>query len=122
MTLQGNRMKIPGVRFAIDVDLPAGCSGQLAGIAQCLELLLPDIQKIAEGGREARWRFDVDDTRTVVRMQPVETRTVRGNPDICRHRGGGAIDIDGHMCVDMSATLLRTDTGDLIYWGIRCVG
>src|SRR6266849_6672046 len=115
-------MKIPAKRLSIDVDLPAGCSGQLAGIPHLLEFLLPDIKEVAEGGRGATRRFNVDNTGTVVGVQPVETRAVRGNPDIRRERSGGAIDVDGHMRVYVSATLLRTLTGNLIYRGIRCVG
>src|SRR5216684_5364319 len=115
-------MKIPAKRLSIDVDLPAGCSGQLAGIPHLLEFLLPDIKEVAEGGRGATRRFNVDDTRTVVSVKPVETRTIRSNPDIRREGGGGAIDVDGHMRMHMRTTLLCTQTGNLIYRGIRCVG
>ena len=57
----------------------------------------------------------MDDPTRIMRVQPIEARTIRSNPDIRRDEDAFAIDVDGHMGMEVYATLLSTLTGDMVY-------
>src|SRR5258708_15345388 len=122
MTLQWNGAKISTKRFPVYIHLPARCIRQLAGIPHLLEPLSPDVKEVSKGDGNTSWSLDMDDPAIVVRMKPVEARTVRGNPNIRRNGCFRSIHIHRHMRMDVRAALLSTLTGNVIYRRVRGIG
>src|SRR5260221_4769908 len=122
MTLQWNGAKISTKRFPVHINLPARCIRQLAGIPQLLEPLSPDVKEIAKGGGNTSWGLDMDHSGIIMCVQPIEARTIRGNPNIRRNGWFRSIYIHGHMRMNVRAALLSTLTGNVIYRRVRGIG
>lgn len=100
MTVQRDATKVTLKRFPIDRGLPPGWIRKLAGIPQLPEALPPDVKEVPKGNSNATWDFNMDDPTLIVRVEPVEARTIRGNPN---------------MRMEVGATLLSMLTGDVVY-------
>src|SRR5260221_8796486 len=92
------------------------------GIPQLLEPLSPDVKEIAKGGGNTSWGLDMDHSGIIMCVQPIEARTIRGNPNIRRNGCFRSIYIHRHMRMNVRAALLSTLTGNVIYRRVRGIG
>jgi hypothetical protein len=80
-----------------------------------VQRLSPDVEEVAQGGRDAVWGLDVDDTGRVVRMEPVQAQVLEVDAGVGRRAGNRfPIDQDGQMGMHVIRCSLRKVAADAV--------
>src|SRR6266446_479846 len=117
MAFQDNIVEIAIILLITDIDRPAIRRRQLIVIAQLSELSTPYIQEITKREITPIWSLYMYNSSSIVRMHPIEARTIRGNTYTLGNLHLLTIDIDIHKRMVVGGTLLQLIAKDAINGG-----